>query len=130
MYKRIKSTYIINFYVGVGIKQLLFVLLTIIVLITFLIKLKSKKTSRTVYNHVVALVVVGGTTTVGGLATPKADINTLTTVTKKIPIIVKLFILFAMQISLLSFTLYLEFHIKPTPTATCNKKKFVIYVFS
>lgn len=52
------------------------------------------------------------------LATPNAEMNTFITVTKNIPITVKLFILFAIQISFLSLTLYREFQIKPTPTAT------------
>ena len=54
-------------------------------------------------------------------ATPKAEINTFMTVTKKMPTIVKLLILFATQISFLFFTLYRVLSNRPTPTATCKR---------
>lgn len=56
-------------------------------------------------------------------ATPNAEIKTLMTVTKNIPITVKLLILLAIQISFSSFTLYVAFQINPIPTAICNKEK-------
>lgn len=59
------------------------------------------------------------------LATPNAEIKTLITVTKNIPIIVKLLILFAIHICFSSFTLYRAFHMSPTPTATCNSKSII-----